>query len=84
MTLDDTPVPDPEVAAKPTRRQFSASYRLRILEEAGRDPRDAKLRALEAKVAHLEKELHTAHTILEVQGKLAGLLGFSLKDGKDC
>ena len=38
----------------------------------------------EAKVARLEKELATAHTILEVQGKVAGLLGFSLNDGNDC
>jgi transposase len=124
--------PDPEVVAKPTRRQFSAQYRLRILEEAERctepgevgrllrreglysshltawrkarrkgslvglspkkrgakpapgNPLDAKVRALEAKVARLEKELHTAHTILDVQGKVAGLLGFSLNDGKDC
>lgn len=29
-------VPDPEVVAKPTRRQFTAEYRLRILEEADR------------------------------------------------
>jgi hypothetical protein len=28
--------PDPEVVAKPTRRQFTAAYRLRILEEADR------------------------------------------------
>ena len=42
------------------------------------------LAALEAKVARLEKELHTAHTILDVQGKVAGLLGFSLEHGKDC
>ena len=48
------------------------------------NPLDGKVRALEAKVARLEKELHTAHTILDVQGKVAGLLGFSLKDGKDC
>ena len=41
-------------------------------------------RKLEAKVARLEKELHTAHTILDVQGKVAGLLGFSLEHGKDC
>jgi transposase-like protein len=27
-------VPDPEVAAKPTRRQFTAEYKLRILREA--------------------------------------------------
>ena len=124
--------PDPEVVAKPTRRQFTAEYRLRILEEAERctrpgevgrllrreglytshlsawrkprrngslqsltpkkrgakpaesNPLSAKVRQLEAKVARLEKELATAHTILEVQGKVAGLLGFSLNDGKDC
>ena len=123
--------PNPEVVAKPRRRQFSAQYRLRILEEADRcsepgeigrllrreglytshlsawrkarrkgtlagltpkkrgakprrDPQAARVRQLEAKVARLEKELATAHTILEVQGKVAGLLGFSLKDGKDC
>lgn len=124
--------PDPEVVAKPTRRQFTAEYRLRILEEAERctqpgevgrllrreglysshltawrkarrkgslqglsakkrgakpserNPLDAKVRALEAKVARLEKELHTAHTILDVQGQVAGLLGFNLNDGKDC
>ena len=28
------PAPDPEVIAKPTRRQFTAAYRLRIIEEA--------------------------------------------------
>ena len=124
--------PDPEVVAKPTRRQFTAAYRLRILEEADRctkpgevgrllrreglysshltawrkarrkgslqglsakkrgampserNPLHAKVRELEEKVARLEKELHTAHTILDVQGKVAGLLGFNLKDGKDC
>jgi CRISPR/Cas system endoribonuclease Cas6 (RAMP superfamily) len=48
------------------------------------NPLDAKVRELEAKVVRLEKELHTAHTILDVQGKVAGLLGFNLKDGKDC
>ena len=30
------PRPDPEVVAKPKRRQFTAQYRLRILEEAER------------------------------------------------
>ena len=118
--------------AKPTRRQFTAEYRLRILEEADRctrpgevarllrreglytshlsawrkarrqgslqgltpkkrgakpaqpNPLSAKVRQLEAKVARLEKKLATAHTILEVQGKVAGLLGLSLRDGKDC
>ena len=124
--------PDPEVVAKPTRRRFTAEYRLRIVEEADRctrpgevgrllrreglytshlsawrkarrngslqgltpkkrgakpaepNPLSSKVRQLEAKVARLEKELATAHTILEVQGKVAGLLGFSLNDGKDC
>ena len=47
-------------------------------------PPSAKVHELEAKVARLEKELHTAHTILDVQGKVAGLLGFSLEHGKDC
>ena len=109
------------IVAKPKRRQFTAEYRLRILEEADRctqpgevgrllrreglysshltawrkarrkgslrelaakkrgakpgerNPLDAKVRALEAQVARLEHELHTAHTILDVQGKVAGL-----------
>ena len=109
--------------AKPKRRQFSAEYRLRILEEAERctrrgevgrllrreglysshltawrkgslrelaakkrgakpaerNPLDAKVRALEAQVARLQHELHTAHTILDVQGKVAGLLGLNLE-----
>jgi hypothetical protein len=49
-----------------------------------RNPLEPKVRELEAKVARLEKDLHKAHTILDVQEKVAGLLGFSLKDGKDC
>ena len=124
--------PDPEVAAKPKRRQFSAEYRLRILDEADRctrpgeigcllrreglysshlsvwrkarrngslkaltpkkrgakhaesNPLSPKIRQLEAKVTRLEKELATAHTIIDVQGKVAGLLGLNLDDGKDC
>ena len=119
------PTPDPEVVAKPKRRQFSAEYRLRILEEAERctrpgevgrllrreglysshltawrkarrkgslrelaskkrgakpaerNPLDAKVRALEAQVARLERELHAAHTILDVRGKVAGLVCFN-------
>ena len=117
------PTPDLEVVAKPKRHQFTAQYRLRILEEADRctqpgevgrllrreglysshlgtwrkarrkgslrelaskkrgakpaerNPLDAEVRTLEAKVARLEHEFHTAHTILDVQGKVAGLLG---------
>ena len=36
MTLNESSVPDPEVVAKPKWRQFTAQYRLRILEEAER------------------------------------------------
>ena len=115
--------PDPEAVAKPKRRQFTAEYRLRTLEEAGRctqrgevgrllrreglfsshlatwrkgslrelaskkrgakpaerNPLDAKAQMLETKVARLEDELHAAHTILDVQGKISGLLGLSLE-----
>ena len=35
-TPDPEPRTDPEVVAKPTRRQFTAQYRLRILEEVER------------------------------------------------
>jgi transposase-like protein len=123
--------PDPEVAAKPKRRRFTAEYRLRILEEAdrctepgdvgqllrreglysshltawrkarrsgalrglaskkrgakpkARNPLEPKVRQLEAKVDRLEEDLRKAHTILDVQEKVAGLLGFSLESGKD-
>ena len=109
----DRPAPDPEVVAKPIRRQFTVEYRLRIVEEADRctrpgevgrllrreglytshlaawrkarrsgslqgltpnnrgakpaehNPLSPKVRQLEAKVARLEKELATAHTILD-------------------
>ena len=49
------------------------------MKPAERNPLDAKVRALEAQVARLEHELHTAHTILDVQGKVAGLLGLNLE-----
>jgi transposase-like protein len=48
------------------------------------NPLEPRVRELEAQVARLEKDLHTAHTILDVQKKVAGLLGFNLEDGKDC
>ena len=112
LSANMTETPDPEVVAKPKRRQFTAQYRLRILEEADRctrpgevgrllrreglysshlatwrkarrkgslrelaakkrgakpaerNPLDAKVRALEAQVARLEHELHTAHAFL--------------------
>ena len=132
IALRGADAPAPEVAAKPKRRQFSAEYRLRILEEAVRctrpgeigrllrheglysshlsvwrkarrngslkaltpkkrgakpaesNPLSPKVRQLEAKVALLEKELATAHTIIDVQGKVAGLPGLNLHDAKNC
>ena len=47
------------------------------------NPLNSKIRLLEAKVARFEKELATAHTILEAERRVAGLLEFSLNDGKD-
>ena len=123
-----TPPSDPEVAAKPTRRTFSAGYKLRILEEVdeagpggtgailrreglysshltvwrkarrsgalqrlgrkrGRKPRPAeqmarKIEQLERELSRTREQLRKAEVIIEVQGKVAGLLGFSLKDGR--
>ena len=48
-----------------------------------RNPLEPTVRQLEAKVKRLEAELEKAHTILDVQEKVAGLLGFSLDDGKN-
>ena len=45
------------------------------------NPLEGKLRKLERENARLEKELHKAHLIIDVQGKVAGLLGLSLEDG---
>ena len=123
---------DPEVPAKPVRRQFTAKYKLRIIEEAdaceepgevgrllrreglysshlaawrkakrqgeltaleprkrGRKPRERdrlaeENRRLQRQNARLQEKLRKAELIIEVQGKVAGLLGFSLDDGKDC
>ena len=121
--------PDPEVVAKPSRRRFAPSYKLRIVEEADRcsepgevgrllrreglytshlaawrkaarsgslkalskkrgrkperNPLEEKVRRLEREKERLEKELHKAHLIIDVQGKVAGLLGLSLEDGKN-
>ena len=48
--------PDPEVVAKPTRRQFTAEYRLRIIEEADRCTRPGEVGRL------LRREgLYTSH-----------------------
>ena len=119
--------PDAEVVDKPTRRRFSPSYKLRVVEEADRctepgevgrllrreglysshlttwrkavrsgslkalskkrgrkperNPLEEKVRKLERENTRLEKELEKARPIIDVQGKVAGLLGLSLEDG---
>ena len=42
-----------------------------------RNPLDEKVRKLERRNARLENELRKAHLIIDVQGKVAGLLGIS-------
>jgi transposase len=118
--------PDAEVIDQPSRRRFSAAYKVRILEEAERctepgevgrllrreglysssltgwrkaarngtlkalskkrgrkvqrNPLEEKVRKLERQNARLENELRKAHLIMDVQGKVAGLLGISFED----
>ena len=66
------PAPDPEVVAKPKRRQFTAEYRLRILEEADRCVQPGEVGRL------LRREgLYTSHLAAwrkaRRQGSLRGL-----------
>ena len=117
--------PDPEVPERARRRQFSASFKLRVLREAdtcattsgalgallrreglysshlttwrhqrergelealqpqrrGRppgDPASAELARLRQENERLTRQLATAETIIEIQKKVAGLLGASL------
>ena len=131
MSRQAEPSVDPEVPAKPTRRQFTAKYKLRIIEEAdactepgevgrmlrreglytshlsawrkakqrgelaglepkkrGRKPKprdrlSEENRRLKRELARTQEELRKAELIIEVQGKVAGLLGFNLDDGKN-
>ena len=46
-----------------------------------RNPLEEKVRKLERENARLEKKLEKAHLIIDVQVKVAGLLGLSLEDG---
>ncbi len=46
-----------------------------------RNPLEERVRKLERENTRLEKELQKAHLIIDVQGKVAGLLGLSLEDG---
>ena len=50
---------------------------------ARRNSLQKRVDELEAEVARLEKQLATAETILEVQGKVAGLLGLSFDSRKN-
>ena len=118
---DRARLPDPEVVPKAKRRQFTAKYKLRILEEAdrctergqigellrreglysshlskwrqqrargqlqglapkkrgrkGRDPATAELARLRRENKRLRAELEKAEIIIDVQKKLAQLLG---------
>ena len=47
-----------------------------------RNPLEPKVERLQREVARLEEELRKAHLILDVQGKVAGLLGLNLGTGK--
>ena len=121
-------VPDPEVVPKAKRRQFTAKYKLRILEEAdhctergqigellrreglysshlskwrqqrvrgqlqglapkkrGRtvqDPSAAELSRLRRENERLRAQLEQAEIIIEVQKKLAGLLGLTADESE--
>jgi len=117
--------PDPEVVARPKRRQFTAEYKLRILREADackgsgeigallrreglysshlvlwrrqreqaahtqlksrkRGPkakaRDPRVKQLERETARLQRRLKRAEAIIEIQKKVAALLGIPLKN----
>ena len=51
---------------------------------SGRKREAKKVRKLERENARLREELRKARIVIEVQGKVAGLLGVSLGDGKSC
>ena len=121
-----TPVPDPEVPARPARRRFSAQYKAQIVEEASRctqpgqigallrreglvsarlalwrkqcrqgamkalrddkrgrkpihDPRDCELDRLRRENVRLTHKLKQAQTIIEIQKKVAALLGHPIE-----
>ena len=116
------PPPDPEVSAKPKRRQFTAAYKARIVEEVQqcteqgqigailrreglyssaitlwrrqyqsgalralkddkrgrkttRDPRYQELDRQRREIERLNKKLHKAELIIDIQKKVAALLG---------
>lgn len=74
------------VAWRKARRAggFRALDQKRGRKPVERNPLEQKVQQLEKENARLRGQLKKAETILEVQGKVAGLLGFSLIDGKSC
>ena len=64
--------PDPEVVAKPTRRQFTAAYRPRILEEADRCTQPGEVGRLLRREGLYSSHL-TAWRKARRQGSLQGL-----------
>jgi len=117
-------VPDPQVAAKPQRRRFTAEFKLEVLREADRctepgsigallrrhglyssllttwrrdrdqgalkelkrkrgrkstrNPLDERVTQLEKENRKLQRRLHQAETIIDIQKKVAGILGIPL------
>ena len=72
------PTPDPEVVAKPKRRQFTAQYRLRILEEVDRCTQPGEVGRL------LRREgLYSSHPDDLAQGAAQGLAaGVGLEEAR--
>src|SRR6266536_1989015 len=71
--------PDPEVLSKASRRTFSAAEKLRILNEADActqpGPVAEELAQLRKENARLQARLAQAELIIDVQKKVAQLLG---------
>lgn len=63
------PLPDPEVRERPTRRRFSAAYKLRIVQEA-----DAAKEAKQVGALLRREGLHSAHLVAWRRLRDAGAL----------
>ena len=78
------PAPDPEVVAKPKRRQFTAEYRLRILEEADRCVQPGEVGRLLRReglyTSHLAAWRKARRQVLSVTLFRRGFLGLFLID----
>jgi len=81
--------PDPEVVAKPKRRSYTAQYKLSILEaltpqtrgpKSKRHPLDEENQKLRRQNARLAEDLRKAHIIIDVQKKVAALLGHPIPE----